>query len=75
MGMWTDINNIHTLYEDNVVVHNDDGWHQPRDQLQAIIRNNTLFGNGADDRAVGGGEMKSIFKTPRTWRSMATGSR
>ena len=21
-GMWTDINNIHTLYEDNLVVHN-----------------------------------------------------
>ena len=21
-GMWTDTNNIHTLYEDNLVVHN-----------------------------------------------------
>ena len=28
-GMWTDINNIHTLYEDNVVVHNTHQRHQP----------------------------------------------
>ena len=32
-GMWTDIDNIHTLYEDNVVVHNTDR-DQPRDQLR-----------------------------------------
>ena len=49
IGMWTDIDNIHTLYEDNVVVHNGMGGISHEISYQAIIRNNTLFGNGADD--------------------------
>ena len=49
MGMWTDIDNIHTLYEDNVVVHNTMGGISHEISYQAIIRNNTLIGNGADD--------------------------
>ena len=47
--MWTDIDNIHTLYEDNVVVHNGMGGISHEISYQAIIRNNTLIGNGADD--------------------------
>ena len=49
IGMWTDIDNIHTLYEDNVVVHNGMGGISHEISYQAIIRNNTLIGNGADD--------------------------
>ena len=49
IGMWTDIDNIHTLYEDNVVVHNSMGGISHEISYQAIIRNNTLIGNGADD--------------------------
>jgi Ca2+-binding RTX toxin-like protein len=48
-GMWTDIDNIHTLYEDNVVVHNGTGGISHEISYDAIIRNNTLIGNGADD--------------------------
>ena len=49
IGMWTDSDNIHTLYEDNVVVHNGMGGISHEISYQAIIRNNTLIGNGADD--------------------------
>ena len=49
IGMWTDGDNIHTLYEDNVVVHNGMGGISHEISYQAIIRNNTLIGNGADD--------------------------
>jgi hypothetical protein len=48
-GMWTDINNIHTLYEDNVVVHNTINGIQHEISYDAIIRNNTLVGNGYGD--------------------------
>ena len=47
--MWTDINNIHTLYEDNVVVHNTINGISHEISYDAIIRNNTLFGNGYGD--------------------------
>ena len=47
--MWTDIDNIHTLYENNVVVHNTMGGISHEISYDAIIRNNTLIGNGADD--------------------------
>ena len=48
-GMWTDINNIHTLYEDNVVVHNTINGISHEISYDAIIRNNTLVGNGYGD--------------------------
>jgi len=48
-GMWTDTNNIHTLYEDNVVVHNTIGGIGHEISYDAIIRNNTLIGNGYGD--------------------------
>ena len=48
-GMWTDINNIHTLYEDNVVVHNTINGISHEISYDAIIRNNTLIGNGYGD--------------------------
>jgi len=51
-GLWTDINNIHTLYENNVV---RDNWGQGifhEISYDAIIRNNTVrrngFGRGRD---------------------------
>jgi parallel beta-helix repeat protein len=48
-GLWTDTNNIHTLYEDNVVVHNTIQGISHEISYDAIIRNNTLFGNGFGD--------------------------
>ena len=48
-GMWTDTNNIHTLYEDNVVVHNTISGISHEISYDAIIRNNTLIGNGYGD--------------------------
>lgn len=45
-GMWTDINNIHTLYENNVVVRNSGGGIDHEISYDAVIRNNTLVGNG-----------------------------
>lgn len=48
-GLWTDINNIHTLYEDNVVVHNTINGISHEISYDVIIRNNTLFGNGYGD--------------------------
>jgi parallel beta-helix repeat protein len=48
-GMWTDINNIHTLYEDNLVVHNTHIGIQHEISYNAVIRNNTLIGNGYGD--------------------------
>ena len=48
-GMWTDINNIHTLYEGNLVAHNTHIGIQHEISYDAIIRNNTLIGNGYGD--------------------------
>jgi hypothetical protein len=48
-GMWTDINNIHTIYEDNLVVHNTLSGIQHEISYDAIIRNNTLIGNAYGD--------------------------
>jgi parallel beta-helix repeat protein len=46
IGMWTDIDNIHTLYENNVVAHNTGGGISHEISYDAVIRNNTLIGNG-----------------------------
>lgn len=48
-GMWTDIDNIHTLYEDNLVVHNTHIGITHEISYDAVIRNNTLIGNGYGD--------------------------
>ena len=48
-GLWTDTNNIHTLYEDNLVVHNTINGISHEISYDAIIRNNTLIGNGYGD--------------------------
>ena len=48
-GMWTDINNIHTLYENNVVVHNTINGISHEISYDAIIRNNTVMANGYGD--------------------------
>ena len=48
-GMWTDINNIHTLYENNLVVHNTHIGITHEISYDAVIRNNTLIGNGYGD--------------------------
>jgi hypothetical protein len=56
-GMWTDIDNINSLYEDNVVVHNTINGIQHEISYDAIIRNNTVVGNGyADTRGWGWGD-------------------
>ena len=48
-GLWGDIDSINTLYEDNVVVHNTISGISYEISYNAIIRNNTLIGNGYGD--------------------------
>ena len=48
-GLWGDIDSINTLYEDNVVVHNTINGISYEISYNAIIRNNTLVGNGYGD--------------------------
>ena len=45
-GLWTDINNIDTLYENNMVVDNDGPGIFHEISYDAIIRNNTVKRNG-----------------------------
>jgi parallel beta-helix repeat protein len=45
-GLWTDINNIHSLIEDNVVVSNTYQGIFHEISYDAIIRNNTVEANG-----------------------------
>ena len=48
-GMWTDTDNINTLYENNLLVHNSWGGISHEISYDAVIRNNTLIGNGYGD--------------------------
>ena len=73
-GMWTDINNIHTLYEDNVVVHNTINGISTRSVTTRSSATTRSSGMGTVTRADGVGAPRSISKIPRTCRSMATGS-
>src|SRR5262245_8992003 len=52
-GLWTDINNINTLYENNVIVHNSGGGINHEISYHAIIRNNVLMGNGYQSQGDG----------------------
>jgi parallel beta-helix repeat protein len=45
-GLWTDIDNINTLYEDNLVENNENVGIFHEISYDAIIRNNTVIGNG-----------------------------
>jgi parallel beta-helix repeat protein len=45
-GLWTDIDNIHTLYENNIVDDNERGGIFHEISYDAIIRHNTLRRNG-----------------------------
>ncbi|RZI59983.1 MAG: right-handed parallel beta-helix repeat-containing protein, partial [Zymomonas sp.] len=45
-GLWTDVDNIDTLYEGNLVVNNDGGGINHEISYDAVIRNNTFAGNG-----------------------------
>jgi hypothetical protein len=45
-GLWTDINNYHTVYENNVVVSNTTAGIKHEISYDAVIRNNTIMGNG-----------------------------
>lgn len=47
-GLWTDIDNIHTLYEGNTVTNNLAGGISHEISYDATIRNNVLSGNGGD---------------------------
>jgi parallel beta-helix repeat protein len=46
MGLWTDIDNIYTLYEGNRVENNSGSGISHEISYDAVIRNNTLVGNG-----------------------------
>ncbi|WP_206664839.1 carbohydrate-binding domain-containing protein [Dankookia rubra] len=57
IGMWTDINNVKTLYEGNTIVNNSWGGLQHEISYDAVIRNNVIVGNGAaqDNWVLGAG--------------------
>ena len=46
-GLWTDVNNIHTLYEDNIVEDNERGGIFHEISYDAIVRNNAVRRNGS----------------------------
>ena len=48
-GMWTDINNIHTLYANNLIEHNTAAGISHEISYDATIRDNVLIDNGAQD--------------------------
>jgi parallel beta-helix repeat protein len=54
-GLWTDGNNIFTLYENNVVDHNTDEGIFHEISYEAMIRNNTVLNNGRNLGAWGAG--------------------
>ena len=45
-GLWTDIDNTDTLYDGNLLVHNSGGGINHEISYDAVIRDNTLIGNG-----------------------------
>lgn len=45
-GLWTDIDNIRTLYEDNIVERNSGGGIAHEISYDAIIKTNTILNNG-----------------------------
>ena len=73
-GLWTDIDNINTLYENNVVVGNSGAGIFHEISYSATIRNNQVRGNGFRNRA-GFGRAGSCLPVARTSRSTATFSR
>lgn len=46
-GLWTDIENRQTVYENNVVINNAGNGIMHEISYSAVIRNNTIKGNGA----------------------------
>lgn len=46
-GLWTDIDNTNSLYENNVLTNNDGGGITHEISGSAVIRNNTFSGNGS----------------------------
>jgi hypothetical protein len=44
-GIWSDIDNIHSLYENNVVVNNSGAGIEHEISYDAVVRNNILRGN------------------------------
>ena len=47
-GLWTDIDNIHTLYEGNLVEHNANVGIFHEISYDAVIRNNIVRDNGLE---------------------------
>ncbi|NUB22648.1 hypothetical protein GBZ26_26145, partial [Azospirillum formosense] len=52
-GLWTDIDNVGALYENNVLVGNSGGGITHEISYDAVIRNNVLVGNGFKPQAEG----------------------
>lgn len=59
-GLWTDIDNIRTLYENNTVVNNSGGGINHEISYDATIRNNVLVGNGYEPQGgwIWGGQIQ-----------------
>ena len=63
-GLWTDGNNINTIYEDNLVVDNRGPGIFHEISYDAVIRDNTVEGNGWGAEAAPNGPGILIFSSP-----------
>ncbi len=52
-GLWTDIDNVNTLYENNLVFNNSGSGITHEISYDAIIRHNALIGNGFNSQGSG----------------------
>jgi hypothetical protein len=52
-GLWTDIDNVNTLYENNLVFNNSGGGITHEISYDAIMRHNALIGNGSNSQGNG----------------------
>ena len=51
-GLWTDIDNINSLYDSNIVINNAGEGIKHEISYAAVISNNTVYGNGGEDPSV-----------------------
>ena len=63
-GLWTDINNRYTLYETNVVKNNDLMGIFHEVSYDAVIRNNTIEGNGFKSQGTMRGGGIAVVSSP-----------
>jgi parallel beta-helix repeat protein len=75
-GLWTDISNIHTLYEDNLVEANENMGIFHEISYDAVIRNNTVRDNGLVDHEwlLGAGILVAASRNVEVYGNTVTGN-